>query len=164
MRLLLAAVGATAAALLEVLPYLSVGGAHAHPVLVLGLIWAVAAGLEGALLWAFVGGVVLDALTNRPLGLTAFTLLLAVGSGAIIARALGRIRPLVPILAVALLSAPYSLLLLMLLGAIGSPLPVDDPLAVLVPGITYDIVLAVLFGPLAVALSQRYAEQERLDW
>jgi hypothetical protein len=91
-------------------------------------------------------------------------LLFAVGFGAVIARALGRIRPLVPIVAVALLSAPYSIMLLVLLGAIGSPLLVEDPLSMLIPGITYDIVLAVLFGPLAVALSQRYAEQERLDW
>jgi rod shape-determining protein MreD len=164
MSLFLAVIGATAAALLEVMPYLSVGAAHPHPVLVFGLIWVVAAGIEGALAWAFVGGLVLDALASRPLGLSAFALLIAVGLGALLARGLVRIRPLVPIIAVALLSGVYSIVQLILLGAIRSPIPVAEPLAALVPGVAYDIVLAVLFGPLAVALRDRYAEQERLDW
>ena len=51
-----------------------------------------------------------------------------------------------------------------LLGAIRSPIPVDEPLRMLVPGVAYDLVLAVLFGPLAVAVRDRYVEQERLDW
>jgi rod shape-determining protein MreD len=162
MSLFLAVIGATAAALLEVMPYISIGAAHPHPVLVFGLIWAVAAGIEGALAWAFVGGIVLDALAGRPLGLSAFALLVAVGLAGI--RALIRIRPLVPIITVALLSGLYSGVQLILLGAIRSPIPVTEPVQALLPGVAYDIVLAVLFGPLAVAIRDRYAEQERLDW
>jgi rod shape-determining protein MreD len=164
MSLLLAVIGATAAALLEVMPYVSVGAAHPHPVLVFGLIWLVAAGIEGALAWAFVGGIVLDALTSRPLGLSAFTLLVAVGLASILSRGLVRLRPLVPIVAVALLSGLYSIVQLILLGAIRSPIPAADPVQAIVPGIAYDIVLAAVFGPLAVALRDRHAEQERLDW
>jgi rod shape-determining protein MreD len=164
MSLFLAVIGATAAALLEVLPYIAVGAAHPHPVLVFGLIWVVAAGIEGALAWAFVGGMVLDALAGRPLGLSAFALLLAVGSCGLLSRALLRIRPLVPIIAVALLSGLYSMLQLVLLGAIRSPIPIAEPLQAVVPGVAYDIVLAILFGPLAVAIRDRYVEQERLDW
>ena len=164
MSLFLAVIGSTAAALLEVMPYISVGAAHPHPVLVFGLIWVVAAGIEGALAWAFIGGLVLDALANRPLGLSAFALLVAVGLAGVLGRGLVRIRPLVPIIAVALLSGLYSVVQLVLLGAIRAPIPVDEPLRALVPGVAYDIVLAVLFGPLAVAIKDRYTEQERLDW
>jgi rod shape-determining protein MreD len=164
MSLFLAVIGSTAAALLEVMPYLSVGAAHPHPVLVFGVIWGIAAGIEGALVWAFVGGIVLDALANRPLGLSAFALLVAVGLAALMARALVRIRPLVPILAVALLSGLYSLTQLVLLGAIRAPVLVANPLPILLPGVAYDIVLAILVGPLAVAIRDRFAEQERLDW
>jgi rod shape-determining protein MreD len=164
MSLFLAVIGATAAALVEVMPYISVGAAHPHPVLVFGVIWAVAAGIEGALVWAFAGGIVLDALANRPLGLSAFALLVAVGLAGLVGRALARVRPLVPIIAVALLSGLYSVTQLFLLGAIRSPIPVADPLPILVPGMAYDIVLAILFGPLVVAVRDRIAEQERLDW
>jgi rod shape-determining protein MreD len=164
MSLFLAVIGATAAALLEVMPYISVGPAQPHPVLVFGLIWVVVAGLDGALAWSLVGGVVLDALTNRPLGLSTFTLLVVVGLANLVARGLVRIRPLVPIVVVALLSGVYSLVQLALLGAVRSPIPAPDPLPMLLPGVAYDIVLATLCGPLAVAVRDRYVEQERLDW
>jgi rod shape-determining protein MreD len=164
MSLFLAVIGATAAALLEVMPYISVGAAHPHPVLVFGLVWVVAGGIEGALVWAFVGGIVLDALAGRPLGLTAFALLVAVGLAGLLARGLVRIKPLVPIIAVALLSGLYSIVQIVLLGAIRSPIVVADPLQPLLPGVAYDIALAILFGPLAVAIRDRYVEQERLDW
>jgi len=164
MSLFLAVIGATAAALLEVMPYISVGAAHPHPVLVFGLIWVVAGGIEGALAWAFIGGIVLDALAGRPLGLSAFALLVAVGLAGLMARGLVRIKPLVPIIAVALLSGLYSVVQLVLLGAIRSPIVVADPLQPLLSGVAFDIVLAILFGPLAVAIRDRYVEQERLDW
>lgn len=166
MSLLLAAVGATAAALIEltVVPYLRVGDAYPHLVLVLGVIWTVASGFEGGLVWAFVGGLVLDVLAQRPIGSTAFALLVAVGGAAVIARFLSRLRPLVPILAVAALSLVYSMTLFVLLGALGSPVPDPQPVATLAPGVAYDTVLAVLLGPLTVAVHDRVVETERVDW
>ena len=166
MSLLLAAVGATAAALIEltVVPYLRVGDAYPHLVLVLGVIWTVASGLEGGLVWAFVGGLVLDVLAQRPIGSTAFALLVAAGGAAVIARFLSRLRPLVPILAVALLSLVYSMTLFVLIGALRAPVPDADPVATLLPGVAYDIVLAVLAGPLIVAIHDRVTETERVDW
>lgn len=164
MSLFLAALGATLAALFEVLPYLGIADAHPHPVLVFGIIWVAAAGIDRALVWAFVGGIVLDALTGRPLGLSTFSLLLAVGAAQAISRAMFRLRPIVPIVAVALLSGLYSMVQLVLYGALRSPIPAANPWESVVPGIVYDLVVAVLFGPLIVAIHDRYAEQERLDW
>ena len=94
MTLLLAAVGATVMALLELTvgPYLRVGTSQPHLVLVLGVIVTVAIGLEAGLAWAFVGGLVLDVLAQRPLGSTAFALLLCVG-GAVSARPTRRPSP-----------------------------------------------------------------------
>jgi len=164
MRLFLAVIGSIAAALLEELPYLSVGDAHPHPVLVFGIIWVAAAGLEGALAWAFAGGIVLDALASRPLGSTAFTLLLVVGAASVLSRTLVRIRPLVPIVAVAILSGLHSMLQLVLYGAIRNPIVSSDPGGAILPGVMYDVILAILFGPLIIALHDRRASQERLDW
>ena len=164
MSLFLAAIGATAAALLEVLPYFGIGEARPHPVFVFGMIWVVAVGLDRAFVWAFIGGIVLDALTNRPFGLSTFALLLVFGAGQLLARTLMRIRPLVPIIAVTLLSGAYSLLELVLYGAIRAPIIVANPVDAVLPGVLYDVVVAVLFGPLIVAIRDRYRAQERLDW
>jgi rod shape-determining protein MreD len=88
MSLLFAAIGATVAALLEasLAPYLKVGNANLHPVLVLAVIWTIAAGFERGVVVAFVGGLVLDILFDRPLGASAFALLVAVGGAALISR------------------------------------------------------------------------------
>jgi rod shape-determining protein MreD len=166
MTLLLAAVGATLSALLELTvgPYLSVGGAEPHLVLVFGIVVTVALGLEVGLVWAFVGGLALDVLAQRPLGSTAFALLLCVGATDVIARILVRLRPLVPIIATALVTVGYSLILFVALNALAEPIPVDDPISMITPGAMYDVVLAALIGPVAVSIHDRRAEPERVEW
>lgn len=166
MSLLLAAVGATAAALIEltVVPYLRVEDAHPHVVLVLGVIWTIASGIEGGLVWAFVGGLVLDVLAQRPIGSTAFALLVCVAAAALLGSVLARVRPIVPVVVVPPLSFLYSMTLFVLLGAINARIPVDNPATTLFPGIVYDFVVAVAIGPLAIAIHDRSIESERVDW
>ena len=166
MTLLLAAVGATVAALFEltVAPYLRVGDAQPHLVLVLAVVVTVAVGFESGLVWAFIGGLLLDVLAQRPIGSTAFALLLCVGGATVLTRILSRVRPLVPIAAVFLLSLAYSMTIYVTLSALLGPVQVDDPIGVLIPGAVYDTVVAALIGPLAVALHDRRADQERIDW
>lgn len=166
MSLLLAAVGATAAALLEVTvgSYLRVGTAQPHVVLVFGLIWTIAAGVEGGLAWAFVGGLALDVLAQRPMGTTAFALIVAVAAGSMAAQLLGRIRPLAPVAIIAPLSFAYSMTLFVLFGALGTPFLDPNPVATLVPGVAYDVVLAAVVGPLTIAAYDRAMDPERVDW
>lgn len=166
MSLLLAAVGATAAALLElsVGPYLRVGEARLHFVLVLGVVWTITAGVEGGLLWAFLGGLVLDVLAQRPLGASAFALLISLGGTALVARGFARLRPIAPIVCTLVFSVVYSMTLFVLFGALGSPIPESNPIAAVVPGAVYDGVLAAIVGPLAVSIVDRRLDQERADW
>jgi rod shape-determining protein MreD len=166
MTLLLAAVGATVTALLELTvgPYLWFGTAQPHLVLVLGIVVTVGIGLEAGLVWAFVGGLVVDVLAQRPLGSTAFALLLCMGATAVLSRLFDRLRPVAPILATLLLSLFYSMILLVTFNALRTPIPVADPIAVLLPGAVYDTVLAALIGPLAISIHDRRTESERLDW
>lgn len=166
MSLVLAAVGAVVAGLLEltVVPHLSVNGAHPHPVLVLGVIWTVAAGIESGLVWAFAGGLLLDVLAPRPLGSTAFALLVSLGGASVGARALLRVRPFAPIPLVFTFSLVNSLLLLVVYGALRVPIPAEDPIGTLLPGAVFDTVLAALFGPLVISLRDRRRADERADW
>jgi len=166
MTLLLAAVGATLTALLELTvgPYLRIGTAQPHFVLVIGIVVTVGIGLEAGLVWAFVGGLVLDVLAQRPLGSTAFALLLCMGVTAVLARIFRRLRPVVPILATVFLSVGYSMILFVAFNALRSSIPFPDPVSLILPAAVYDIVLAALIGPLAISLHDRRNDTSRLDW
>jgi rod shape-determining protein MreD len=166
MTLLLAAVGAVVTALLELTvgPYLRIGDAQPHLVLVLGVVVTIAVGLESGLVWAFVGGLALDVLANRPLGSSAFALLLCVGGASVRARSFARLRPIVPFLGVFVLSIAYSMILYVTFGALGAPIPLADPLGTVLPSAIYDAVLAAVIGPLAIAVHDRRVNAERVDW
>lgn len=167
MTLLLAAVGAVATALLELTvgPYIRVGDAVPHLVLVLAVVVTIAVGLEAGLTWAFVGGLALDVIAQRPLGSSAFALLLCVGGAAVLARSFARLRPIVPIGAVFVLSLGYSMLLFLTFRALGTAIPATiDPAAAITPGAVYDAVLGLIVGPLVVAVHDRRMDQERVDW
>jgi hypothetical protein len=111
-----------------------------------------------------VGGLVLDVIAQRPLGSSSFALLLCVAATSLLASLLVRIRPLVPIIAVSLLSAVYSMIHLVALNALVAPIPVSDPVGVIVPGVIYDTILAALIGPLVISIHDRRDDVERLDW
>lgn len=163
MTLLVAAIAATVAALFEstITQYLRVGDAQPHLVFVLAVVTTVAAGLETGLVWAFVGGIALDALGPRPLGTTAFALLITVGLTSVLARSLARIRPMVAIIATALLSLVYSMTLVFLFSVLRPPAALTDPLRLLLPSVLYDVIAAIVIGPLVVSIHDRVADEER---
>jgi rod shape-determining protein MreD len=167
MSLTLAAVGAVVAALVEltVVPYLGIGGAEPYLVLVCAVVWTVVAGIEGGLIWAFIGGLMIDLLAPRPLGSTAFTLLICVGVAAVLGRALNRVRYLAPVIAVFVCATAYSLLFLVVYGALRGPIPVADPIREVLPNVIYTTVVGAIIGPLAVLVaSRRRREADRIEW
>jgi rod shape-determining protein MreD len=166
MGLLFAAIGATVAALLEasLVPYLSVGDAGPHPVLLGGVIWTIAAGIDRGIAWAFVGGLVLDSLLGRPLGGSAFALLVAVGGAALLAQPFPRLRLVAPIIGVPILSVVYGVIHVALTVAVQPGVVVPDLAAVVVPDAIYDALLGMFIGPLAVTLHDRRLPAERAEW
>jgi rod shape-determining protein MreD len=167
MGLLLAAIGATVTALVEVTlaqHYLKIGDAIPHPVLVGGVIWTIAAGIDRGITWAFVGGLVLDSLLARPLGVSAFALLVAVGGTALLAQPFPRLRLVMPIVAVPLFSLVSSLLILSLQAAARPGSSIADPIGILIPGVIYDGILGMFLGPIAVILYDRRLPTERVEW
>ncbi len=166
MSLLFAAIGATVIALVEVTlaPYVKVGGVAPHPVLVGAVIWTIAAGIDRGIAWAFVGGLVLDSLLGRPLGVSAFALLASVGCAALIAKPFPRLRLVAPVVAVPILSLLNSMLILALTSAATPGGTISNPVGLLLPGTIYDAVLGMFIGPLAVMLHDRRTATERVDW
>ncbi len=154
----------TAIAEFTVVPYLQIGGATLDATLVIAVIWAVAGGLEAGLTFAFVGGIALDILGQRPLGSTAFALLVAVGIASLIGGALLRVRIVAPVIATAVASPVYQLLLLFATTVLTTaPFP-ESALSTVLPSTIYDVVVAALFGPLVMAIVLRRQAQERMDW
>jgi rod shape-determining protein MreD len=166
MRLIIAAALSVVAALAEftVVPYLKIGDAVPHPVLVFGVICVIAGGLEAGLAWAFAGGIALDILGQRPLGSSAFSLLFAIGAASIVGGFLGRVRILAPVIATLIASVVYSMLLLLSTTALSTAPITDSALGAVLPSAVYDTVLAAAFGPLAIAIVARRRETERVDW
>jgi rod shape-determining protein MreD len=166
MHLIIAAALAVAAALAEftIVPYLKIGEATPHPVLVFGVVWAIAGRLEAGLAWAFAGGLALDVLGQRPLGSSAFALLIAIAAASIIGGLFGRVKIAAPVVATLVASPLYSMILLAATTALTTaPLP-GSSLDAVIPSAIYDTVLAAVVGPLAVAIAIRRRETERVDW
>ena len=153
---LLAAIGATAAALVELslVPYLRIGDAirircsssassgRSHR--------ASRPGSSGP--WS--AGSCSTA-SRRDRSVSAFALVICVGAAAAIARSFVRIRPLAPVIAVPIVSLVYSMILFGLIAAIRPPVVVGDPVATLMPGAAYDAVLRPARSARCVALDSR---------
>jgi rod shape-determining protein MreD len=166
MKFTIAAALAVVTALIEftVIPYLKIGDAVPHPVLVFGVITAIVGGLEVGLTWAFVGGLALDIVTQRPLGSTSFALLVAVGVGYLVGTVLGRIRILAPIGATAVASPLYSMLIILTNTALTTAPLSSAAVASILPSTVYDVILAAVVGPLAIAIAARRRDVERVAW
>ena len=166
MQLVIAAALSVVAALAEftIVPYLKIGDAVLHPVLVFGVIWAIAGSLEAGLVWAFVGGLALDILGQRPLGSSAFSLLIAIGIASVIGGLLGRARIIAPVVATAIASPVYSMLLLVTTTALTSATLSSGAFGSVMPSALYDTVLAAIAGPLTRAVVMRRQSADRVDW
>lgn len=114
MTLPFAALGAIVAALIEttVIPEIAIFDVQANLLLTLAVTAAVLMGIEDGLVWAFLGGVLVDMLTPaRPVGSTTFALLVMVGLAVAATRFAGQ-RRLSAMLIVFVLTWAFHLLLL----------------------------------------------------
>lgn len=166
MSLPVMAVGALLAALLEtsVLPELTIAGFKPDLVLVLTVVVAMVVGFDDALVWAVVGGLLVDILSGRPLGATCLGLLLAAGLASVMGRMMGTPRVLtVSLLTFALalfFQAVQSAILAVTAGVGLGPLPIET--FVLIAAL--DTVLAGLAVLAIRALYRRFGAVERIEW
>jgi rod shape-determining protein MreD len=158
MSLGLPALAALAAALLElsVAPHLSLDGAHPQVVLVLGVIVTTAISPRAGLAWAFSGGLALDVLAGRPIGSTAFTLVVVLGGAGLIARSAPRFRLLATIALVPICSALGWAILLAVLGVLATPVAVPEP-ASLLAGLIQDTAISAAVAPVVLFIVDRRA-------
>lgn len=167
MSLLIAAVGATIAAILEtsVLTQLLVAGVKPDLVLATTIAVAVVLGFEQGLTWAFVGGLLLDLLSpDRAIGSTTLAMLLVVGAALLLARAVDAPgSALIAILTVVLTFVYQGILMVLLAVTSGTEMqPLNAPVFAAI-GIV-NAVMAVFAAAIIRRVSQRFGRVDRLTW
>jgi rod shape-determining protein MreD len=149
---------------LTIVPYLGIAGAYPDLLLVIAVIATFAWSTEAGMTLAFVGGLMIDLLAPRPVGLTAFTLLVSTGIAALIGRVVQRGRIVTPIVLIFVLTFVTDLLFLAMFAALHGKLQVNDPVQLILPGAIYSTAIALVLAPAAAALHKRFAERERVAW
>ena len=163
MTLPFAALGAIVAALLEttVMPEVAIFGVQANLLLTLAVTATVIMGIEDGLVWAFVGGLLVDMLTPaRPVGATTFVLLVAVGLAAAGTRFVGQTRA-AALLLVFVLTWAYHLLLLATLALTEGVAAGSIDFQHLFGAAVLNTLLAIPFVALFVLLERRFGPQDR---
>ncbi len=160
------AVGALLAALLEtsVLSELSTAGAKPDLVFTLAIVVALVVGFEDSLVWALVGGLLVDALTGRPLGATALALLIVTGMAALLSRVTGAPRALTVGSAAFVLTWLFQAVLLAILSATAGLAMVSVPIESFLVIALMNGVLAVLAVIAIRAAYRRFGSAERVEW
>ena len=168
MTLLTAAVGAIVAAILETsaFPELKVAGSGVDLVFLLMIVTGAVLGVEEALTWAFLGGILLDLLAagDRPLGATTLTLLLVAGIGLLVARVTQPPRVAVVAGTAFVLSFVYQALLLAIVAATSGISLAGWSLGAFLVSAVLDGLLAAVAAWTLKSLYLRFGPTERTDW
>ena len=164
MSLPLAALGALIAALLEtsVLPELRIAEVKPDLVLALCVVAAMIVGVEEGMVWAFVGGLMLDMLSvERPLGATTLSLLLVLGVAVLVSRVLGPNRTLASVLSAFALTWLYHAALLAILAVTANVALGELPVRALLIMAVLNAIIALPAALVMRGLMVRFAPPER---
>lgn len=163
----LAAAGAVVAALSEtsVLPELTILGAKPDLVLVMAIMAAMFIGTEEALMWAFLGGLMLDLLVpERPAGATVFSVLVVTGIALVAARVAGNTRRIVAVLLTFALTFVYQGLTLAVLSATTGVAASSISLSIFGVTAVLNTTLAIVTSGVMRWYLLRFAPPERAEW
>jgi len=163
-----AALGAIVAALIEttVIPEIPIFEVQANLLLTLAVLAAVLMGIEDGLVWAFLGGLLVDMLTPaRPIGATTFALLIMVGLAVAATRFVGQTR-LAAVILVFVLTWAYHLLLLATLALTEGLAAGAIDLKLVFATALLNMVVALPFVALFTLIERRFGnvDRERTAW
>lgn len=166
MTLPVAAIGALLAALLEtsVLSELSIAGTKPDLVFTLAIMVAMVIGFEDSLVWALVGGLLIDALTGRPLGATALAVLIVTGMAALISRVAGSPRAVTVGAVAFVLTWLFQAVLLAILSITAGLAMVAIPVQLFLLIALMNGLLAMLSVLIVRATYRRFGAAERVEW
>ncbi|MEO7117928.1 MAG: rod shape-determining protein MreD, partial [Candidatus Limnocylindrales bacterium] len=143
---------------------LTVSGIKPDLVFVVAVVVAMVVSFEDALVWAVVGGLLVDAMSARPIGATTLALLLVIGLATLAGRITRNPRTVTVIAAVLALTWVFQVLLLAILAATGGIALVELPTGRILIIAIVNVALALLVLALQRALFARFRSPERIEW
>ncbi len=160
-----AAVGAVIAALLEstTASRYQLAGSQLQILLVVAVAITVVFGFEEGMSWAFVGGLMADFLSLRPLGSTVFVLLVVVGLTDLSVPLLSRARYPGCVGAVFVLTPIYLVVADMVAALLQPPAPTLQVSSLIVAAVVNAVVAAVA-APIVIGIRRRAEQRERVLW
>lgn len=167
MGLLTTAIGAIVAAILEVsvLAQLQLFGVRPDLVLAVGIGVAMTMGFDAGIVWAFVGGLLLDVmLPERPIGSTTLAMLIAIGVALVVARVIETPRlVIIGVTAFAITFVYHALLTVILSLASGVDIGASSLASWAAVAVVAGLV-ACLAAWVIRTLLLRFGPFERVDW
>jgi rod shape-determining protein MreD len=160
-----AAIGAGIAALLDatIASRFDLFGAQLHLVLVTSIAVTLVYGFEEGMVWAFVGGLLVDFLMMRPLGAGPFALLIPVALTEVASPLLSRVRYPGILAAVAVLTPIYVSVSAVLTGLL-NPGASSVGFITLIGSAGANVILAALVSPIMILVKRRAEYRERVVW
>ena len=148
-----------------ILSFSATGGSGLDLVLIFAVVWTFTVDFEGGLVWAFLGGLLIDILLVRPLGLSAFVLLLAVGAAWLVSRLTPR-APYPAAVAVTALSAAVASAFVPILIAAMRNGTAPDAFSSFFGALLVGALGAAILAPIPLVIRRRMGgeDSERLDW
>jgi rod shape-determining protein MreD len=148
----------------SVMPKITLLGVHPDLVLMAVTSWSLLRGSEEGMLWALIGGVILDLFSGAPFGVYSLALIIIGFAAGLGQRNMLRIEILAPILVIPLSTVVYLLITMVLLSVLGWKIEWTARLGtVLLPSVLVNS-LGMPFVYLPARLLHRRVAREEISW
>jgi rod shape-determining protein MreD len=147
-----------------VVPRIYLLGVHPDLMLVVVTSWSLLRGWQEGMLWALIGGVIMDVLSGAPFGVYTLSLLLAAFLAGLGQRNVFRFDLLIPVLVIPVVSLVYNLSLLALLSLLRWPVDWRQSVTrIILPSLVVNsLFMPIIYLPLR-ALDRR-TRREEIAW
>lgn len=146
-----------------VLPHVTFFGAHPNLMVVVVVAWGLLRGNRDGLIWALVGGILLDLFSLAPMGTATLPLLIVMFLVGLLEFTAFRVVIWLPIATMFVATPLYQLLALSVLKTLGWGTNWGRTLELLLPMATLNALLMVLIFPLMRRISG-WAGQKGIEW
>ncbi len=146
-----------------IVPHITFFGAHPNVMLVVVVAWGLLRGNRDGLIWALVGGLLLDLFSLAPIGTAMLPMLIVLLLVGLLEFTAFRVVIWLPIATVFVVTPVYQLLALTVLKSLGWGTGWDRAVELLLPMATINALLMVLIFPLMRRISG-WAGQKGIDW
>jgi len=147
-----------------VMPRVTLLGVHPDLMLMTVTSWSLLRGAEAGMLWALIGGVIMDLFSGAPFGVCTLSLLIVSFLSGLGERSIFRFDLLIPILAIPVASLAYGGVTLALLSVLGWPVEWGESLTQVILPCALINTLGMPAVYLGMRMLHRRTGREEIPW